>query len=806
MTIFNVRDDSGQVHRVEARDADHARAIVRRRLETPDRRNMPRTNNPEGFRPMRGAARDLARVAGERSIDDAVRRNAIRRNMQRVGLDNPAALPLAGPAAPLVMGANLLAQPFRNMARSPPRRQNVADSWQGFVDDAQELPRLDWGQVASDTSQSVQRGVRDLPRTAGAIATHLPEIGRAMTYGPLEDEERAMQALDRASLAGDEVGVREAAGMANENTALTGLNVAAPLLFTRPMSVARAAGTAAALDAPFALSRDSDRPVQERLPGALTEIGGTAAFGGGMQAAINAGPALSRILPSRGAQMVQRMDRAGASVDAFGNPIEPRGVSPSFATANNGAGVSSAVTNMVADNIFAGAPSRGRLRQSATQLRDAVHDVRDSYGRPLSREGAGRAVQSGLERYADERGLPNPSPGTDPLRIPTRDMSFPSKAQLVFDQALRPIERNAARLNNTRAELQNLARRADAQEVRDFNADPRMVEFSGIVTELSRGNSITLRDLRELRRGIREAQRRAPVGPDTVDNAALARIESSLTRDIYEAAGPAADRLRQADQFYARGMQRIKQIGRLVDPNNPTSTIQQILRASDPRTENSRFLTTIRSALPDDEWRVVAASIIDEMGAPLPGASGVIAEQGFSVQKFARSYRAMSPRARRILFGSRGGQGGQSGATMRQLADDLDNLAQIADAQSSVAAGANSSGSATHLQNVASIGLLVNPATAAKALLAVLGGVITGEMLTNPGFVRFLVSAQRRSGASGGIRGSLAQLRDLAARDPALLPAVAALESQLQDQRSQTAPRLGDSQGARLQPEEGAYQ
>jgi hypothetical protein len=695
------------------------------------------------------------------------------------------------------------------MASDPDRRAAVGRSAQGFVNDVRQLPSLDWGQVGADTVQNVQQGVRDLPQTAGNIATHIPQIARAMTYGPFADEEQAQRDLDYARGLGDQQGVEQAATSANARTAEAGLNVGAPALFMRPMSVMRAAGTAAALDAPFALSRNSDQPLQERLPGALTEITGTAAFGGGVQAAGNAIPALARMLPSRGAQMVRRMERAGASVDAQGTPQTPRGVTPSLASANSSDRALALTTNAVADNMLAGFPSRRRLQRASQEVRDAAQDVSAGYGRGQSMETAGRRVQEGIERTAGTTGATPPA-GVNPMRLSTRDMGFQTKSELVFDQALRPIEANAARLNNTAAELQRLAQRADSPEVRAFNADSVMSRLRATVTRLQRraqnGAPPTLRDIRELRRGVREAQSRVRVGPDTVDNAALRRMEAALTRDMYDAAGPAARDLQAADRYYARGMERIDAVRRVVDPTNPAATMQQILRAATPKTENTRFLAAIRSALPDDEWRVIAASLIDDMGRPLAGAKGWVAEQGFSVERFATSYRAMSPRARRILFGSRGGQGGRSAATMRQLADDLDNLAQVADAQKGVAAGMNNSGSLGHGQNLITAAALVNPGAWGAAILAALGGVLTGEMLTNPAFVRFLVSAQSRSGASGGIRGILGKLREIAARDPAIYPAVAALEAQLQAEQSPSAPVASGDPALQRQQAEPAFQ
>jgi hypothetical protein len=511
--------------------------------------------------------------------------------------------------------------------------------------------------------------------------------------------------------------------------------------------------------------------------------------------------------------MVNRMDRAGASVDAQGAPAQPRGVTPSLATANEGRGVSAPATNLVADNIFAGAPSRGRLRTSATELRDAVNDVRDAYGRPLSREGAGRRIEEGVERIAGERGIPNPQPGVDPLRVPVRDWSAASKADAVYDRVLRPIENNPAQLQNTQATLQQLLQRADAPEIRAMGQDRFVREVRDTVSALTapgrafsvspsggRNSLPTLRDLRELRRLVREGQRRAPIGPDTVDNAALRRLEGALTDDIYAAAGGMADDLRRADQYYRRMMGRIENVRRIVNADNPAQTVQNILRAAAPRTENSRMLAQLRAFLPDDEWRVFSASLIDELGAPTAGARGFPVEQGFSIERFATNYRNMTPRARAILFGSRGGQGGQSARTMSTLADDLDNLARIADAMKAVQAGANSSGSATHLQNIFSIGGVVTQPQ--NVIPAVIGGLLTGEMLTNPTFVRWLVSAQ------GGprMRQSLAALQTIASRDPAIWPIVARLEEAAQAQQSEPPPSSMQNPAQPRQPEAAPIQ
>lgn len=324
-------------------------------------------------------------------------------------------------------------------------------------------------------------------------------------------------------------------------------------------------------------------------------------------------------------------------------------------------------------------------------------------------------------------------------------------------------------------------------------------DFIGVADGNS-GQPATLRDLRELRRIIRQSQRRAPIGPDTVDNAALQRLEGALTDDIYAAAGGMADDLRRADTYYRRMMGRIENVRRIINPDDPSQTVQGVLRAAAPRTENTRMLAQLRAFLPDDEWRVFSASLIDEMGAPQAGAAGFEVEQAFSIANFARAYRAMTPRARAILFGSRGGQGGQSARTMSTLADDLDNLAEIANSMKAVSRGANSSGSATHLQNIFSIGgVLTQPQ---NVIPAVIGGLLTGEMLTNPAFVRWLVSAR----GGPGMRQSLSVLQTIAARDPAIGPIVARLEEASQAQQSEPAPSSAQNPARTPQPAEAPLQ
>src|SRR5690606_9307385 len=113
--------------------------------------------------------------------------------------------------------------------------------------------------------------------------THLPELARAITVGPILDEEEAQRRLDYSRARGDAAGVTAAARQANEQTGLNALNVAGFGAGAAVRTPAQAAMLSAGLTAPGAFS--GDQPLQERLPQALTDTGGAALFGATLQAA-----------------------------------------------------------------------------------------------------------------------------------------------------------------------------------------------------------------------------------------------------------------------------------------------------------------------------------------------------------------------------------------------------------------------------------------------------------------------------------------------------------------------------------------
>ncbi len=568
----------------------------------------------------------------------------------------------------------------------------------------------------------------------------------------------------------------------NRDMAATVLSI--PYMGGRPaqgvgrIGALRAGAAAGAVDAPFALARQ-EGSLQERLPGAAREVATTAALSAGLTGVVN------RLIPGQ-------LPRTTARADQF----EAAGVRPTLAAINGGAGAGA--TKMIGENFVAGAGVRARLQDSLNDTSAAARRIAGEYGQHGQPEQVGETVQAGVRRFA---GRAPPPSGAHPAAIPTRDWSFGSKASALYDHVFDRIAADeaahvagqtgaTATTDATQAALGNILNRVQAPNVAEIVNDPLIGRIQSAL-QADQG-AIRFQDLRALRTWVREA-RRTPGLRQTIDDASLARLEGALTEDIYTSAielggESAAHELRRVDQFYRAGQQRIQ---RALEPFTNGGGAQAYRRVIDLAREggrqNSQQLMQLKRSLRPDEWRQVAATVIDELGRPTAGNPAALEHGAFSVQQFVTNYAKLSQEGRQALFGARGG----GGAAADNLARELDNLAQVAGYQKGVEAMVNSSRSGVNAQNFGSLVGLANPGTMAPTA-GVLGGMaLTGEMLTNPAFVRWLVSAQRGGATVGGLRRQLAALGTVAARDPALAPFYSELSRRLspQSRAPQGAPR-----------------
>lgn len=649
----------------------------------------------------------------------------------------------------------------------------------------QPLPGLAW-------TDQIGRNVGYQDELAAGVAwagQGLDNIGRRMAGRPIEiTQAEAMRAAadyqnaERDRFAREHPG-QNALSIATSIPLFAGTPAAAP---TTAPSAIRTGVQAAAINAPFAVARQ-EGSFAERLPGAAQETAVVGAFGTGLQGLANRFAAAPR--PNSAAARAQQFEQAGVRPTAAGVMQ----------------GTPSAATRLISENFIAGAPARARLQQSLDDTAARAREISAQYGQHGQPEHVGEAVQRGVQRWARDRNAPAPSGRMAPENVPTRDWSFRAKSEALYNRVFQRIEADeAAHLSgqtgvratatSTRQALADIEGRVSAPALAEIINSPQISR----VAQALRNDEEVIRfaDLRALRSWVRE-QRNAPAMTQTIDEASLARLEGALTDDIYRSAleigdATAAQQLRRVDQFYRAGQTRIDAALQAFDPQRigGAQAYQRIVAlAREGGRQNTRQLQQVRNTLRPEEWRQVAASVIDDMGRPTAGHPGALDPATFSVENFVTNYARLTPEGRRILFGGNGTEG---------LASALDNLAQVAGYQKGVERMANASRSGVNVQNFGSIAGLANPTTTMTTATLLGGMAITGEMLTNPAFVRWFISAQKATGGSGGMRQQMAALATIAARDPAVAPFYTELvqraERQFRAPREQQPERTGQPQ------------
>lgn len=641
-------------------------------------------------------------------------------------------------------------------------------------------------------------GVGDeIAGAAGFVRQGAENLYRTATGQPIEvtaaDRGRAMLDADR------EEGARIAAERPGVNTAATigGIVSAAPTKAVQAYSAIRAGLTAGAINAPFAVARQ-EGDIVDRLPGAGVETAAVTAGGAALQGVANKFLAMPREGARRAAQ------------------FEAAGVRPTYAAVmGDGAG---RITKAISENPIAGIRPRQAITDSVDDTARAVDTLARQSGTPQVPTFLGERIQEGVQNFsradplrnvgdpeAWRQAIPAGTKVTDQekiraaFRTSVRDFgNFASKADAIYTPIFRNLDRlergfigrsNASpvSIDQSRRVLAEIRGRVGPQALKALIEDPQIRKISEAIE--SGLDQIQFKDLRELRTWVRGLQAN-PQLRQGMDDAGLQRLEGALTADIHKTTATLTKNtpylnqaLRNADAWYGRGAQRIKQY---LEPLNRTQSGEGVynrvlLAAQEGGGGNVRQLINLRAALPRPLWNDVRATVISKLGQPAAGSPDALEAGAFSVNRFVTNYAKMSPQARQILFGAGGGAGGANSAALRQADDDLfwamENLAAVASRQKNLESMANTSNTAVAGQSVASIGGLV---TAPLQTAGVLGGLaVTGEALTNPAFVKWLAGVYRAGEVEGGLQTHMARLATIAARDPAVFPVYADLMEQI---------------------------
>jgi hypothetical protein len=570
------------------------------------------------------------------------------------------------------------------------------------------------------------------------------------------------------------------------------------------VSALAAGGGTALVNTPFALARQ-DGDFVERLPGAAQETAAVFGLGSGLQGIAN---------------RVTRAPRPNSGRSRAAD-FEAAGVRPTQAAVSGGA--PAGLTRMISENFLAGGPARARMAASIDDTSAGAERIARAFSpEPVSREAAGQVLQRGLRRFGMGEGAAQQRPSNA-----IRNYSFDQRSNAIYETVfgrIRQAEQNwisrgqaaPVTADQTRAVIDDILGRNTPEVSAMLNRGNPLTEFRALLGGRGGGNSaaagarVTFQDLRDLRTFVRNQRSIDPSSRPTLPDAALARLESALSADInasarFIAGDQVARQLRQADRYYRTGSQRIENslsqfLGQDV---SRVQAIERLVRAaSDGNVENLSTVLAVRQSLQPHEWRQIASAIIDRLGRVRPGSADALEEGAFSVANFGTNYARLSANGRRALFGDLGSMSGRSDDFIN-LERALDNLARVAKYQQGVEQMANNSRSGVNAQNFGSIAGLANPGTMLPTLGLLATMTLTGEMLTNPAFVRWLASAPKAGSGASGMRRHIAALAQIAARDPALAPVHAELVRRgvenFQPEAGQSPAPQGQ-QPARMQP------
>lgn len=258
---------------------------------------------------------------------------------------------------------------------------------------------------------------------------------------------------------------------------------------------------------------------------------------------------------------------------------------------------------------------------------------------------------------------------------------------------------------------------------------------------------------------------------DDIPRSELKQLYAALSDDMRaaaQAAGPdALKAFTRADGFYKAGIKRIDDfLERLSSKVEPEKVFRDLETGG---REGATKIRAVRKSVTDDEWNVVASTMITRLGRATPGQQGAVGE-GFSLETFLTNWNKLADEAKGAFF-----EGGKLGS----LRADMDAIARAAErARETSGAFRNPSGTAGSLTGQAMIfgglgsslaALVTGDAVAAGAVAGTVGAAAMGanfgaRLMTSPRFVNWLADSTKIEpkglGAHIGRLGAIAATSD----------------------------------------------
>jgi len=646
-----------------------------------------------------------------------------------------------------------------SVADTDEKRQNVvrtflqSDRFKSVIDGESGSPATVRAIVGSAAPQdrlaNIQRYYPDaIPYGDDNFIYTEPQTGRITLYNP-----EGLDLGDVASVA-KEATVAVASGLGAAGGGLMGLGGGPAAPVTVPGGAAIGAGFGGAVGAElFDISagliggRVDTRSIIDRASQPVFEFGLGAV-----------GQRLGEVVLGKPVELIEKgIKKAIVGVTPRGRLLAEKfrslRIDPTAATISNSNTV--ALLEKVAEGSpFSASIVQEQAERILTQIKSASDDLVKEIGTPRTKEGVGQLVREAAERAAER---------------------FDGKAGIEYDKVMDLIGKDApVAIDNVKALRLDLeSRLANAPAALDQSLGKalrylRQVELDSTGEEIL--NTVRFEDLRALRTALgKDLDNPILAGSTSAENEVFKQVYSAMTLDMVAAAkyaGPQAEKaMARADRYYRKFMSTagvtLNKIGKL-DSDERAFTFA-MSRIGDGGSQ----LRRMRQQFEPEEWDVIGASVLNNMGLARKGGQDATGEV-FSVKEFMSNWSGMSDEAKDALFG------GKRYAEMRK---GLDNLVEIASSFKGVERFANTSNSGKLMVTFMSLqalggGLLsmaaggdLQTGGVAGAFAGVLAPRLAAKLITSPKFINWLTTPITNADA---IAGHMGRLTAITAADPSL--------------------------------------
>jgi hypothetical protein len=359
---------------------------------------------------------------------------------------------------------------------------------------------------------------------------------------------------------------------------------------------------------------------------------------------------------------------------------------------------------------FSGGVIARDATRAVAEIEGVTQRIVSGLGRPMSPDGAGDALQSGLKEAVE--------------RFQERSTALYNKV----DARVPPAAR--FEIPNTQA--------AVAATKEGFEANPLLAEELGLnrwnaIMQESARAGVPWQALKQFRSSVGKAIGNPRGALADEDLGRLKALYGALTEDMTEAAKSAGNGAygawQSANNFYRNGAQRIERsLDGTITAKSPERAWEAFsgLLQRDRSSADITRVREIKQAL-GDQWGDVAASIVDRLGRARPGQQNATGD-AFSVGTFLTEWNKLAPDAKSLLL-----QG--------EARAEMDKLLTVMEAARNANLERNFSNTGTAVGVLgAATGAAVDMGTTAAALGA---ANLSARAMTSPMFLRALNSSAR---------------------------------------------------------------